>query len=257
MFLEVSTERISAMRFSKNTILNKAFNIVCENSYSKELANIKDFQFHIKNKNLYVLVEGETVYIKMITLPIVKEHLINNMIKNELRYCYKEIDHIAFTYKLMSKDKLNMELLVFCLKGNSLDILKNCIDNNINLKKINLIQFCFKNYYCNKIHEKNYILVFYYNCNLYFLICCNDEIVANNIISGKELETIKFSYVMNEFLEQYNDYAKLCKKIYYANIDELNNDELNIDEFVYLDLPQVILDDLKQEQLIKFMITKG
>ena len=46
--------------------------------------------------------------------------------------------------------------------------------------------------------------------------------MANNIISVKELLLFKFSNVMNEFLEQYNDYAKLCKKIYYANIEELN-----------------------------------
>ena len=31
----------------------------------KILANIKDFKIDIKNKNLYVLVEGETVYIKL------------------------------------------------------------------------------------------------------------------------------------------------------------------------------------------------
>ncbi len=109
------------------------------------------------------------------------------MIKNELRYYYKDINHIAFTYKLIKKDKFNMEILVFCIKGNNLDILENSIDNNINLKKVNLIQFCFKNYYASKINEKNYILVFYYNCNLYFLICCNNEIVANNIINIKEL----------------------------------------------------------------------
>ena len=53
------------------------------------------------------------------------------MIKNELRYYYKDIDHIAFTYKLIKKDKINMEILVFCLKGNKLDILENSIDNNI------------------------------------------------------------------------------------------------------------------------------
>ena len=152
-------------------------------TYYSDESSIKDFQRDIWNKNLYVLVEGETVYIKMITLPLVKKYLINDMIKNELRYYYKDIDHIAFTYKLIKKDKINMEILVFCHKGNNLDILESCIDNNINLKKVSLIQFCFKDYYCNKINEKNYILVFYYNCYLYFLICHNDEIVANTIIS--------------------------------------------------------------------------
>ncbi|MGH4138013.1 hypothetical protein [Clostridium sp.] len=267
MFLEVSNNKILIAGFSKNIILNKAFNIAFQNSYIKDIANIKDFQLHIKNKNLYVLVEGETVYIKMMTLPTVKKHQINDMIKNELRYYYKDIDHIAFTYKLKSKDKFNMEILVFCLQGNSLDILKNCIDNNINLKKINLIQFCFKNYYSDKIHESDYILVFYYDCNLYSLICCDNEIVANNIISVNELAIIKFSYVMNEFLEQYNDYALRCKKIYYANIKELNvkeldsialdNEAIGIEELTYLKLPKVILDNLKQEELVKYMIKKG
>jgi hypothetical protein len=252
MFLEVSTQRILGVEFSKNIIFNRVNNIAHGNTYYKDTTNIKDFQIDIKNKNLYVLIEGETVYIKLVTLPLVKKYLINDMIKNELRYYYKDIEHIAFTYKLIKKDKSNMEILVFCLKGNNLDILENSLDNNINLKKVNLIQFCFKNYYSNKINEQNYILVFYYNCNLYFLICRNDEIVANNIISVKELLLFKFSEVMNEFLEQYNSYAKLSKKIYYANIEELN-----IDEFKYLALSHQILDELKRDDLLKYIIIKG
>ena len=69
---------------------------------------------------------------------------------------------------------------------------------------------------------------------------------------------------MNEFLEQYNDITKLCKKIYYANIQGINNDVeginnegLNINEFEYLALPYVILEDLKQEDLVKYIIIKG
>ena len=257
MFLEVSGQRISGIEFSKNIILNRVKNIAYGNAYCNDVTNISDFEIHIKNKNLYVLVEAERVYIKVMTIPIVKKYLINDMVKNELRYYYKDIEHIAFTYKLIKKDKFNMEVLVFCLKGDKLNILKNCFDNNTNLKKINLIQFCFKNYYCNKINEKNYILVFYYNYNMYFLICHNDEIVANNIISDKELLLFKFSNVMNEFLEQYNDYAKLCRKIYYANIKQLKNEEVNICEFNYLALPQVILEDLKQEEFLKYIIIKG
>ncbi|MFT5874029.1 MAG: hypothetical protein ACI8WT_002989 [Clostridium sp.] len=252
MFLEVSDRRISGMEFSKNRILNRALNIAEGNAYYKDIENIKDFKIDIKNKNLYVLVEGETIYIKLVTLPLVKKYLINDMIKNELRYYYKDIDHIAFTYKLIKEDKTNMEILVFCLKGNNLDILENSIDNNINLKKVNLIQFCFKNYYASKIDEKNYILIFYYNCNLYFLICHNNEIVANNIINVNELLLSEFSYIMNEFLEKYNGYAKLCEKIYYSNIEGLN-----IDEFEYLTLSHQILEDLKREELLKYIIVKG
>ena len=146
MFLEVSNQRISGIEFSKNIILNSVNKIAKENIYYKDINNINDFRIDIKNKNLYVLVEGETVYIKMVTLPLVKKYQINDMNKNELRYYYKNIDHIAFTYKLIKEDKLNMEILVFCLRGNNLDILENSIDNNDNLKNVKLIQICFKNY---------------------------------------------------------------------------------------------------------------
>lgn len=200
MFLEVSTDRISGnnivsgMEFSKNVILKKIFKDDYTNTFQIDALNIKDHEIGIRGKNLYILVEGETVYIKMITLPLVKKHLINDLIKNELRYYYKDIEHIAFTYKLIKKDKFSMEILVFCLKGNSLAILENCLDNNINLKKVNLIQFSIKNYYANKISEKNYILVFYYNHNLYILISQNDVIVANAITNVKDLLLFKFSY---------------------------------------------------------------
>jgi hypothetical protein len=262
MFLEVSNEEISTIEFSKNIILNKLSNITVGDKYLRDSSNIKEFQIHIKNKNLYILVEGETVFIKLITLPVVKKYLINDMIKNELRFYYKDIDHIAFTYKLIKRTKINIEVLVFCLKGSKLDILENNIHNNINLKKVTLIQFCFKNYYSNKIHEKNYILIFYYNFNLYFLICYDDEIVANNIVSSKELVLLKFSEEMVGFLEKYNEYANQCKNIYYSNINELNaykseNDRLNIYEFNYLGLSNKMLDDFKREELLKYIIIKG
>ena len=262
MLLEVSTQRVLGTGFSKSIILNKVNDFFHKNTYYEETKNIRDFQIDIKNKNLYVLVEGETVYIKIITLPVVKKHQINDMIKNELRYYYKEIDHIAFTYKLIKEDKFNIEVLVFCLKGSNLDILKNSIDNNIKLKRVSLIQFCFKNYYSNKIHEKNYIFVFYYSFNLYFLICHNGEIMVNNIISITEPLPFSFSEIMNEFLEKYNDNAKLCKKIYYANIEQLDIKDLNTEalsmmEFKYLGLPHQILDDLKREELLKYIIVKG
>lgn len=257
MFLEVSQQKISSIEFSKHMIINKINNITYGNTYYKNTPNIKEFQIDIRNKNLYIMVEGETVYIRLVTLPIVKKNLINEMIKNELRYYYKEIDHIEFTYKLIKEDKFNMEILVFCLKGNNLDILENSIDNNVTLKKVNLIQFCFKNYYSKKINVKNYIMVFYYNYNLYFLICNNNEIVANNIINIKEVVLSKFSSLMNRFLEQYNDYAKSCEKIYYSNIEEIEIEELDIDEFKYLELPHEILDKLKREELLKYIIVKG
>jgi hypothetical protein len=252
MFLEVSTQRISGIEFSKHTILNRVVNIAKENSYCRDIPNIEDFKIDIKNKNLYVLVEGEAVYIKKVVLPVVKKYLIYDMIKSELRYYYKNINNIAFTYKLIKKDKFNMEILVFCIKGNSLDILENSITNNIHLKKVNLIQFCFKNYYASKINVKNYIFIFYYKCDLYFLICCDNEIVANNIINIKELPSFSFPNVMTEFLELYNDYAKLCEKIYYSNIKDLD-----IKEFEYINLPNRILEDVDREELLKYIIVKG
>lgn len=250
IFLEVSHERILGIEFSKKIISNRVNNIAFGSTYYKDLQGIKDFETHIKNKNLYILIEGETVYIKIITLPLIKKYLINDMIKNELRYYYKDIDHIGFSYKLIKEDQFKMEILVFCLKGNNLDVLKNSI-NNINLKKVTLVQFCFNNYYASKIDDKNYILVFYYNCNLYFLICANGEIVANTCIVVKKFLLFKYSCVMNEFLEQYNDHAKLCKKIYYANVKDLN-----IEEFKNSTLTYEILDDLNREQLLKFIMKK-
>lgn len=252
MFLEVSDKRICGIEFSKHKMLSRTINFIEETKYYKDRLNLKDFKVDIKNKNLYILIEGETVYIKMVTLPLVKKHQIHDMIKNELRYYYKDIENMAFTYKSIKEDKINMELLVFCLKGSNLDILENSIENNITLRKINLIQFCFKNYYSNKINANNYILVFYYNSNIYFLMCCNNEIVANNIVNIEELDQLEFAMLMNEFLEQYNDYTKLSEKIYYANIKELN-----ISELEYAALPYQILDEVMREELLKYMIVKG
>lgn len=252
MLLEVSSQRILGREFSKNIIANKIGTINEEPDYYKNVQSMKNFKIDIKNKNLYVLVEEETVYIKLLTLPTVRKYMINDLIKNELRYYYTDIDHMAFTYKIIKKDKINMEILVFCLKGNKLDILENSIDNKVNIRKVKLIQFCFKNYYSKKIHEENYILIFYYNCNLYFLLCYNDEIVANTIIYTNDFKLKNFQSQMNEFLEKYNTYAKACKKIYYANTEEFN-----IPQFNYIGLPYEILGSLKKDDLLKYIIVKG
>ena len=63
---------------------------------------------------------------------------------------------------------------------------------------------------------------------------------------------MEFSQVMDDFLELYNDNAKLCEMIYYSDVEELG-----IDKFEYLGLSHKILDTLKREELIKYIIVKG
>jgi len=59
--------------------------------------------------------------------------------------------------------------------------------------------------------------------------------VVNNILNVNETVSFKFSEVMNEFLEKYKEHSKLCKKIYYANITQLNSIILKNEEFTVHD----------------------
>lgn len=153
---------------------------------------------NMKNKNLYIIVHGEEVYIRIIKIPKVKNDKLYFMIRQELIYIFKSIDNILFNYNVCSDNGTNLEVVVFCLNWNKNNLLKKCINSGAKLKAIFPVQFYALDIMKNKIKSNNYIFVFSYNYTIYFIKCKNSEVIDNSMI--KNFSIHKFHEQLNEFI---------------------------------------------------------
>lgn len=59
---------------------------------------------NMEKRKLYLILEGERVYAKFITLPrINSKNKINEIIKNELIYEFSDIDNILYSYDIFKE----------------------------------------------------------------------------------------------------------------------------------------------------------
>ncbi len=80
----------------------------------------------MEKRKLYLILEGERVYAKFITLPrINSRNKINELIRNELIYEFNNIDNILYSYDILRKNKTSMEGIIFCINIGNNKILKN------------------------------------------------------------------------------------------------------------------------------------
>jgi len=158
---------------------------------------LEDIKADLKNKSLFLVIHGEEVYVKYMTLPKVKKEKLYLLIKNELNYRFKKIDNIMFTYEVFKDNGTNLELIVFCLNWNKSDLVKECVKKGGKIKGIYPVQFHVLNNYRRKIKEKNYIFIFFIENNLYFLGCRDDKIIGNSLC--KKYDREKFMDEMEKF----------------------------------------------------------
>lgn len=159
--------------------------------------DLKDIKVDLKNRSLFLVIHGEEVYVKYMTLPKVKKEKIYFLIKSELEYRFKRIDNIMFTYEVFKDNGISLDVIVFCLNWNKPDLLKECVDKGGEIKGIYPVQFHVLNKYKNKIMEKEYIFVFFMEKNLYFLGCCNDKVIGNTLC--KNYDRKKFMAELEKF----------------------------------------------------------
>ncbi|MCD3299227.1 hypothetical protein, partial [Clostridium botulinum] len=184
------------LKVSKESIKldNKFNNRFFSKDIFKDISKIK-----IKNKNIYVVIEGEEVNIKLLKVPKVTKWNLNYLIKNELIFLYgKKADNIFYTYTIWDEDEEEREVLVFCVNSNKLNSIENVIKNN-KLKSVKLIQFTIINYLKNKVDDKDYILIFKDEDKIYFLGISNEKLIANRIIEhniGDEFLIDIFNYTI-------------------------------------------------------------
>ncbi|KEH97231.1 hypothetical protein [Clostridium botulinum] len=221
------------LKVSKESIqLDNKFN---SRFFSKDI--FKDIsKLKIKNKNIYVVIEGEEVHIKLLKVPKVTKWNLNYLIKNELIFLYgKKADNIFYTYTIWAEDEEEREVLVFCVISNKLNSIENVIKNN-KLKSVKLIQFTIINYLKNKVNDKDYIVIFKDEDKIYFLGISNEKLIANRIIENNiedEFLIDIFNYTISK-MKTFNITANNVYGINFNKTDVIKYIEYNSYKYVNL-----------------------
>jgi hypothetical protein len=180
-----------------------------------------------------IILTGEQLYTKLMTLPKAKKEVMQDLIKSELYYHFKDMNDIAFNYTIFKENKTNYELLVFCINCRNFYRMQKHFSNKMTITGIYLIQFCCLNYFKIKINEKNFIFALRYLDNLYLLYC-----VDYNIIYCETIKEIVSDYNLTNVLHSFIDQGKATynvevNKIYFANFadEDIKNSISHISHF--------------------------
>ncbi|KEJ01162.1 hypothetical protein N494_09340 [Clostridium botulinum A2B7 92] len=171
----------------------------------------------MEKRKLYLILEGESVYAKFITLPrINSKNKINELIRNELIYEFNNIDNILYSYDILKKNKTSMEGIIFCINICNNKILKKCMAQCKNIAGIYSIQFSVLNLYKEYIKEKNYIFLFKHKKYTYIILYSENNLIYSNLIYEGEKEENKIEKV----LKKAEDLNITLNTIYGINIDD-------------------------------------
>lgn len=178
--LEISDQYLLYKSLIKKGFIGRIKNEKLDNA-EIEAKYFKDIKVHLKNKSLFLVIHGEEIYVKYMTLPKVKKEKLYFLIKNELEYRFKKMDNVMFSYEVAKDNGTNLEVIVFCLNWDKVDLLKECVENGGVVKGIYPVQFHVLNKYRKKIKEKDYIFIFIMEKSLYFLACCDNKIIGTSL----------------------------------------------------------------------------
>lgn len=185
-FLEVREENIVY-----NEICKKNFfaNVFSKGGKKIILLNkIQDIKVNLKNKNLYILVHGQEIYITHMELPRIKTKNIYKVLNSELKNKFKNMDNIMFSYEITKYNRYTLNLIVSCMNWDDMSIVKIFHNRGANIKAIIPIQFYIWSIYKNKLSNKDYIFVLVEDNTIYFMACRQNIIVFNNVFKNTHKE---------------------------------------------------------------------
>lgn len=243
--IEISNNNLKYKEVVGKSLIDKFMKLKKCEKYNFKVEKLEDIKIDFANKNLFIVIDGEEVYVKFMMLPKVKKEKLQEIIKSELEYRFKNIDSIMFTYQIIKDNTLTLEVVVFCLNLKELDLIEKCIKRGGKVKGIYPIQFCIWDSYKKVIKDSKYILIFIYENVLYFLACFNNKIIANSVIKV---------FTEKSFMEELDKFQVKCRtsevcedfsKIFFLNF--LNKNIISNTEKIYkcIDLGNINEDTIK------------
>ncbi|GAA0125292.1 MULTISPECIES: hypothetical protein [Clostridium] len=212
-----------AVKIKKN-IFNK-FKVEEEYSFDKI------FSINLKNKNINVLVEGEELFIKVISIPKVKKNQISSLVKNEVTLRYG--DKVMFKYSVLEEKDNIFKIILYCFHEKKYSLLNDKrIGYSRNLK-VEFLQNYVLKYYSKYIQEEKYKMIFQYKNFIYFIKVNKENLLFNKVM--KITDTEKINKLLDEFIKD-------NKTIYHFNsnnIEKLTKGK-NVVELLPLTVDQVI-----------------
>ncbi|SKA76856.1 hypothetical protein SAMN05428976_102373 [Clostridium sp. USBA 49] len=206
------------------------------NYFSKKIynfENINDLIISIKNKKTILILSGEKVNVNILNIPKVKLNELHNIVTHEVYYNFRDTKNLMIAYTLFKKDINNDQFAVLCINNKKLSMIYNKFSKNIS--NIYIVQLCVLNYFNKKIKDKDFIFLFQYKDNLYFLYCVNDILIYNNIIKIIDIQEGIEKFIYNFLEESKKYYNTNIKTIYYANIN-IDISKLKRENFSYQNL---------------------
>ncbi|KYH35679.1 hypothetical protein CLTEP_00720 [Clostridium tepidiprofundi DSM 19306] len=197
-----------------------------------------------KHRKVYIIIEGEKILVKLLTIPRVKKYLIHTTIKNELIHNFIDVNEIIFNYRILKENKNTYEILVFCIKSKKVDFIEDIVNKN-NIVRINLLQFCILDLLKDKIIDNNYMLMFNFNMYCYIIIHIEGYVYANHVFAI-ENESI---YMINELMDFINDNRDEVSKINTLYISNINKTDI-IEDTIQLKIKNIGM--ISNEKLLKY-----
>ncbi|ERI91318.1 hypothetical protein HMPREF1982_03277 [Clostridiales bacterium oral taxon 876 str. F0540] len=221
--IEMGDYCLSSHQFNKRRILSNHYNLNSGNG----------FLVDIKNKKLKIVLEGELINIRFITLPNVSRKDLPRLIKDELTCYYNASDNIAYDYIIVNTDKNSIDTAVFTIDNSKINYIYEEARNKVKIHGVYLIQLCFLNYYKDSIKEKNYIFTFIYHDTLYLLYCM-DNVIRHNYIYKNFQEFHSLKTILQSFIDSVN--ISNDNIIYFANYGSNDSDLSSIGKYkcIYL-----------------------
>lgn len=184
----------------------------------------EDFDFvdvkekNIRKKRLFLLIEGEEIFINRIAIKKIKIKNIKGLVNNWIRGYFKSnVDNILYDYDFINNyNNSSIEILVYCVKYPNNKLIKNYLDNN-RLIKIKVYTACFINYFNKIIDEENYIVVVYFNEKIYFLAVVKNKLYADRIFNKTDTEKYNSFEIVNYLENVLSESNIKLKNIYVSN----------------------------------------
>lgn len=194
-------------------LLNKAFR-----KYEYNINLLKESQFYVSNRKAYIVLEGEQINIKKMTLPKVKNKDLYKLIIEDLASYYNYIDKIYFNFSIIKDNGNSLDIIVFYSNEGKIKKIEKYILCNSHIEGIYLIQFCFLQYFSAAIKKNDFVFVFMYKSKLYFLYCINKKMLYNSIVACDE-DITKINEFIFGFIESCRiNHGAEIQNIYIANI---------------------------------------
>lgn len=183
MAIEISDLSFKIVYYKQKKEPLKQISILNYDSSISKKTFLNDLQAFIENnsittKNIALIIKEHDSIKRFINVPNIRESLLETMIHNNLTdfFPISTDDHLV-DYKILSKHKDDMDIMLIAIKKSIIDYYLNIFESlNLNCFCIDTFYNSISDYFCN---YKEQILICYMSGNKYFIIHMEDSIIKN------------------------------------------------------------------------------